>query len=99
MKKLFFTIISSSLIATSVFPNDQLRTKLDLSTVFKDAMLRDGRSIDFKKEVERLHLYENKIDFLELYNGEIVDRTDIQTLRLLDAHSLILKATGVDGGG
>ncbi len=99
MKKLFFTILSSSVIASTVMANEPFDLSKLVSKSLKEVQLLDGRKLDFKKEVERLHLYDNKIDYLELLNGEIVDRTDIQTLRLLDNHTMILRATGVDGGG
>lgn len=99
MKKLIFTILSSSVIASTAMANEQFDLTKLVSKSLKEVQLLDGRKLDFKKEVERLHLYDNKIDYLELLNGEIVDRTDIQTLRLLNNHTMILRATGVDGGG
>lgn len=99
MKKLIFTILSSSVIASTAMANEPFDLAKLVSKSLKEVQLLDGRKLDFKKEVERLHLYDNKINYLELLNGEIVDRTDIQTLRLLDNHTMILRATGVDGGG
>lgn len=107
MKKLIFTILSSSMIASSAMANNTLKmASLDMGKLvstqkLKEIKLLDGRTLNFQKEVERLHLYENKVDYLELLNGEVVDRTDIQALRLLDVnnHMMVLRATGVDGGG
>ncbi len=99
MKKLILTILSSSLIASSAFANQTLDLTKIVSKNLKEVSLLDGRKIKFKKEVEKLHLYDGKIDYLELLNGEVVDRTDIQSLQFLDANKLMMARTGVDGGG
>ena len=99
MKKLIFTILSSSMIASSAFAYETLDLTKLISKNMKEVKLLDGRKIDFQKEVERLHLYDSKIDYLELLNGEIIDRTDIQSVRFLHADKLMMARTGVDGGG
>ncbi|HAZ13265.1 MAG: hypothetical protein A2X86_00445 [Bdellovibrionales bacterium GWA2_49_15] len=99
MKKMIFTFVTTALLASSSFAQDLSNTTIELSKTIKEAKLFDGRKVDFQKEVEKLHLFDNKIDFLELRSGEIVDRTDIRSIQLLDSHRMILKATGVDGGG
>ena len=70
-------------------------------TGFKSAVLIDGRVIDLGSDVLSLNLNQGELDFLELQNGEIVDRTDIRSLmpqnKLEDQNSR--SRIGVDGGG
>lgn len=70
-------------------------------TDFKSAVLFDGRVIDLGSDVLSLNLNQGNIDFLELQDGEIVDRTDIRSLipqnKLEDQNSR--SRIGVDGGG
>jgi len=63
--------------------------------------LFDGRSIDLKKDVETVYLYNKKLDYLELKSGEIVDRTDITKLIAKGLRNPIstIQMIGVDGGG
>ncbi|WP_419168794.1 hypothetical protein [Halobacteriovorax sp.] len=66
----------------------------------KDVVLLDARTINIEQDVDSLNLYDNKIDFLELSDGEIVDRLDIDQLEInLGGRTHRLLATGVDGGG
>lgn len=107
MKKLLLTIISSAVIASSVSANsDSFSSFLNTSPV-KAVKLYDGRRIDIKKEVENLYTFNSKIDYLELFTGEIVDRTDIQSLQFVSQpitsaiinETMFLAKLGVDGGG
>lgn len=99
MKNLVLTILASSLISSSplAYMNSNM-PKLAPSTIV-EALLKDGRLVDFKKEVEELHIFNNKIDYIELTTGEIIDRLDIEKIKHRNPHSGIEKATGVDGGG
>lgn len=49
-------------------------------TGLKSVVLFDGRIINLKSDVQGLSLNQGQIDYLELQNGEIVDRTDIRSL-------------------
>ena len=99
MKKLLVTIISSSILSFSALASERLDLSKFVNSDLQGARLFDGRSIDFKKEVEAIHLYKKQIDYIELLNGEVVDRTDIKLIQLLDRKKLMLVKTGVDGGG
>lgn len=68
---------------------------------FKSAVLFDGRVIDLKTDVLSLNLNQGNIDYLELQNGEIVDRNDIRSLILQNKHDSQNSRSriGVDGGG
>ncbi len=99
MKAFAFSFITSSLLASSAFAQEFVISKSEAPKLIEEARLFDGRRIDFKNDVERTHLFDRKIDFLELKTGEIVDRSDILSIKLPNAHGSILKATGVDGGG
>ena len=99
MKKIIFTFVTTALVASSLFAQDSNTFSIEQSNPIKEANLFDGRKVDFQKEVDKLHLYDHKIDYLELRTGEIIDRTDILSIKFLDSHGMILKATGVDGGG
>ncbi len=99
MKALLLTFMTTTLLASSAFADESVFTSSDAAKLIKEARLHDGRKIEFKRDVERLHLFDNKIDYFELKNGEIVDRSDIFSIKRPDSHGLILKATGVDGGG
>lgn len=113
MKKLLFTIISSSLVASTIYAsntiiiNDYLENPYNFAKDYKAITLYDGRNIDLNKDVQNLYMFNTKVDYLELYNGEVVDRTDIQsfesvkkpTLPVIINEALFLSKLGVDGGG
>jgi len=99
MKALLITFLTTTLVASTSFAQESVIISNEIAKAIEEANLHDGRVINFKKEVERLYLNNKKIDYFELRNGEIVDRTDIRSIKLPDSHRHILKATGVDGGG
>lgn len=70
-------------------------------TGLKSVVLFDGRIINLKSDVQGLGLNQGQIDYLELQNGEIVDRTDIRSLipqnKIENQNSR--SRIGVDGGG
>ena len=116
MKKVFLATLATSLIASSSFAfepyklNDYGKFKeqsktLDMKKLVKngkleDVVLFDGRTINIEQDVDSLNFYDNRIDFLELRNGEIVDRLDIDQIEInLGGRTQRLLATGVDGGG
>ncbi|HAZ12493.1 MAG: hypothetical protein A2X86_19745 [Bdellovibrionales bacterium GWA2_49_15] len=87
-----------SMVATSAMVREIELRNSEGAEFIEEARLFDGRKIDFKNDVERTHLFEHKVDFLELKSGEIVDRSDILSIKLPDANRAILDAFGVDGG-
>ena len=73
-------------------------SKLISNQKLDDVVLFDGRTINIKQDVDSLHLYNNKIDYLELRSGEIVDRLDIHQLQI-NLSGRVQRLIGVDGGG
>lgn len=69
-------------------------------TGLKSVVLFDGRIINLS-DIQGLSLNQGQIDYLELQNGEIVDRTDIRSLmpqnKIENQNSR--SRIGVDGGG
>ena len=96
MKKLLFTIVSSIMITSSAFSSDLV--KLDPNKIVK-VNLFDARSLNFKSQVKGFGLHKNKLDFLELKSGEIVDRTDIDSYQFYHSNSLMMARLGINGGG
>lgn len=99
MKKLLLTIISSTVVASTAMANDRLAMPQFSLENLREVQLIDGRRLNSSTEVERVHLYNNKVDYLKLYNGEIVDRTDILILNFRHAQKLMTARVGVDSGG
>ena len=116
MKKVLLATLATSLIASHSFAYEPINTtdyaklaeqfkKMNMSKLIsnkklEDVVLFDGRTINIKQDVDSLNLYNNKIDYLELRSGEIVDRLDIHQLQInLGGRVQRLMATGVDGGG
>jgi hypothetical protein len=87
---LILTAIVTSLFSLSSF-----------GSTIKSAVLFDGRVIDLNTDVINSNYYQERIDYLELQSGEIVDRTDIKKFilsnRLPNQNSR--SRIGVDGGG
>mgnify|MGYP003975016507 CR=1 FL=1 len=96
MKKLLFTILSSFVIASSSYADQNFKIEQ-----FKlvEASLFDGRKINFKKHVKEVLFLESEIDYLELNSGEVVDHTDISAFTFFHADNLMMARVGVDGGG
>lgn len=114
MKKLLLATLATSLIASNSFAYEPLKatdyaklaeqfkkinmSKLVSSKNLKDVVLFDGRMINIKQDVDSLNLYNNKIDYIELHSGEIVDRLDIHQLQI-NLSGRVQRLIGVDGGG
>ncbi|MDP7319181.1 MAG: hypothetical protein QF441_01170 [Bacteriovoracaceae bacterium] len=92
MKKLIFMTLTSTLILASSLGFCAEKDE--------EVKLYDGRVINLQKDVQTIHTYNNAIDFLELNDGEIVDRTDIleKEHKLNQRHDNLAKARGIDGG-
>jgi len=116
VKKIFLATLATSLIASSSFAiepvylsgyaqYEERSNKVDMNKLVEDGKLEDvvlfdGRTINIEQDVDSLNLYENRIDFLELRDGEIVDRLDIDQLQInAGSRAIRLMARGVDGGG
>ena len=87
---LIITAIVTSLFSLSSF-----------GSTIKSAELFDGRVIDLETDVINSDYYQGQIDYLELQNGEIVDRTDIKKIILQNKiqNQNSRSRIGVDGGG
>ena len=90
------TLIILSTLALSLFSVNSFAI-----TNLKTVILWDGRVINFNADVLGLRLNNGNIEYLELQNGEIVDRTDIRSFipsnRIENQNSR--SRIGVDGGG
>lgn len=95
MKKMILFTITTSLIASNAFAISQQIQAPNIKTI----TLFDGRLINNKLDIKRIHLYDEQVDFLELKDGEIIDRSDIDQIQFSNRESFVLASTGVDGGG
>lgn len=89
------TTLTLTAIVTSLF------SLSSFGSTIKSAVLFDGRVIDLKTDVVNSNYYQDRIDYLELQSGEIVDRTDIKRFILSDklTNQNSRSRIGVDGGG
>ena len=69
------------------------------------AKLHDGRTIDFKKDVEEVHFWDAELDYIQLLNGEVLVPMDIKSLKKKKPQSLLIRASndiryggGIGGG-
>ena len=95
MKKMILFTITTSLIASNAFAINQQIQAPNIKTI----TLFDGRLINNKLDIKHIHLYDEQVDFLELKDGEIIDRSDIDQIQFSNIESFVLASTGVDGGG
>ena len=94
MKRLIFLTIASFLVSYGVCAGGLFGTGSESpGKIF----LLDGRSIDLERDVESIRFYDGRIDYIELFGGEIIDRMDIDPLPL-DGH-IHFRSGGVGGGG
>ena len=94
MKKIISILGLSLIVSTAILAND-----IVLNDSVEAIKLFDGRRIDPRSEVDRAHVVDKNIEFLELKTGEIVDRSDIVSLKFSQGHNLLMRVMGVDGGG
>ena len=81
MRKL---ILFTAILALPSFGQDN--KELDFS-IFDSIQLNNGKKIDFQTKVERIHLSSdrvNKVDYVELLEGTVVDSYDIKEIFLRD---------------
>ena len=93
MKKFIFTlIIAVSHLSYGNIPSD---SELNIS-----AKLYDGRTIYFNKDVEELSLWDSSLDYVRLFNDEVVFVEDIESVSFLgDSPDLIMMIDSMNSGG
>ena len=91
------------LMAESSLNDGETRLSWGLKVELQERQFKlfDGRVLPLS-QIRSFHWYGKEIDYLELTDGEIVDRSDIRSLDTFqDRESLksFFMAKGVDGGG
>ena len=99
MKKMFLSFFIMVAISSSAYSEVAELSSKNAELNIEAFKLFNGRVIKLKESVHKVYFFKGKLDFVELKDREVIDRTDIISIKRNDESKETFAAAGVDGGG